>query len=177
MVLKGLMLWNETCLFSYQLNLLIFSSLMICCYRKPLLNLSNMMLHGSLRYMVLGSPSHRLWLDDNFWRPSISLLLSGTYRKLGYCHCVTKTHCLLDLVLLPLVCQSYIDEERVLNLCNGMQFTSAPGSTLTSAIIVPALSRMLIAISVMISDLLSGSVSVYSLQAYSHHWCFEPIYY
>ena len=64
-------------------DLLVFLSieatyLLICgdlLHRGPSLNLFNMMLHGSLGYMVLGSPSHRLWLDDNFWRPSILLLL------------------------------------------------------------------------------------------------------
>ena len=51
---------------------------------------------------------------------------------------------------------------KVLNLCKGMQLGCTPGSTLTSIIMVPALPGILMVISVMISDLLSGSVSVYS---------------
>ena len=52
---------------------------------------------------------------------------------------------------------------RDLNKCNGIQLGCAPGSTLTSIIMVPALPGTLIVTSVIISDLSSGSVSVINI--------------
>ena len=78
-------------------------------------------------------------------------------------HCRTGTHSGCCLTGPPFGSPSLHKwGNKVLNLCNGMQLGCAPGSTLTSIIMVPALPGILMVISVMISDLLSGSVSVYS---------------
>ena len=78
-------------------------------------------------------------------------------------HCRTGTRSGCCLANLPLAVHPYTSGgNRVLNLCNGIQLGCAPGSTLTSIIMVPALPGNLMVTSVMISDLASGSVSVYS---------------
>ena len=54
-------------------------------------------------------------------------------------HCRIGTRCGCCLTSPPLAVHPYISEEtKVLNLCNGMQLGCAPGSTLTSIIMVPA---------------------------------------
>ena len=154
------LLWNRI---FYQLKLLAFWSLVPCWHIAPLPNLASMLLHGlSVSLARLCSSCRILW-DDTSWWPCLWHLSAGAHSMSCLHHC-GDLNSFWVLSSKPSLGSPSLHKwgNKVLNLCNGMQLGCAPGSTLTSIIMVPALPGILMVTSVMISDLASGSVSVYS---------------
>ena len=167
--LPYLMYWSWNDRFSnsnrifYQLKLLAFWSSVPCCHIAPLPNLTSMMLHGWSVSLARLCSSRRILWDDTSWWPCLWHLLAGAHSMSCLHHCRTGTRCGC-CPNKPSFGNPSLHKwgNKVLNLCNGMQLGCAPGSTLTSIIMVPALPGILMVTSVMISDLSFGSVSVYS---------------
>ena len=94
----------------------------------------------------------------------LDIYQSGAHTMSNLHHCRIQTCCECCLRHL-LFGRPFLHRwgNKILNLCNSIQLGCAPGLTLTSVNMVPGFPGTLIVISVIISDLLSGSVSVYSL--------------
>ena len=122
-----------------------------------------MLLHGLSVSLARLCSSRRILWDDTSWWPCLWHLSAGAHSMSCLHHCRTGTRSGCCLTSLPLAVHPYTSgETRSWIYAMECSWAAPPGSTLTSIIMVPALPGILMVTSVMISDLASGSVSVYS---------------